>query len=200
MLLDVQSRAEYLVTEESVTGIAGDSKGDPKESRKINDQHLIPKSSLEKSGEKLELELEHQKSSKKRRRGRKPRTPVMKQVEQAYVHLHDLDWLQDSDLAQLPEVQERLNPMQVMPEAQALRELLMQAATQVVKDMASVPDKAGVRAFLEGYLRGKSVTEVAEELGVSREWASRAYRREAFGLATMQFIKLISSDSPTINV
>ena len=46
--------------------------------------------------------------------------------------------------------------------------------------MGAVPDKSGVTVFLERYLAGKSVTEIAQELGVSREWVSRAYGKEAW--------------------
>ena len=63
-----------------------------------------------------------------------------------------------------------------------------------------MPDKTEVKTFLEMYLDGKSVTEIAQELGKSREWVSRAYRKEALALAGTQFIKLISAADPTINV
>lgn len=79
-----------------------------------------------------------------------------------------------------------------MPEAQALRSLLMEVARQVVQDLATMPDKSGVRVFLERYLEGKNLTEIARELGVSREWVARSYRREAFRLAGMQFVRLVS--------
>ena len=42
--------------------------------------------------------------------------------------------------------------------------------------------------FLERYLEGKQVVEIAKELGVSREWCSRNYRKEALRLAATQFI------------
>jgi uroporphyrinogen-III synthase len=51
-----------------------------------------------------------------------------------------------------------------------------------------------VAAFLTGYLAGKSVAEIAQEIGVRREWVSRAYRREAMALAIAQFIRLVSRD------
>ncbi|MDP6550282.1 MAG: hypothetical protein QF659_09450, partial [Dehalococcoidia bacterium] len=57
-----------------------------------------------------------------------------------------------------------------------------------------VPGKEGVAAFLTGYLAGKSVAEIAQEIGVRREWVSRAYRREAMALAIAQFIRLVSRD------
>jgi DNA-directed RNA polymerase specialized sigma24 family protein len=79
-----------------------------------------------------------------------------------------------------------------MPEAQALRDLLIAAARQVVGDMGQVPGKEGLAAFLKGYLAGRSVSEIAQELGVSREWCSRNYRREALKLAGMQFVRTIS--------
>jgi DNA-directed RNA polymerase specialized sigma24 family protein len=51
-----------------------------------------------------------------------------------------------------------------------------------------------VRLFLVRYLEGKKVAEIAEELGVSREWCSKAYRREALRLAGMQFVRSVSRD------
>ncbi len=67
-----------------------------------------------------------------------------------------------------------------------------------MRDISSVRDKSSVRVFLERYLEGKTVREIAEELGVSREWASRGYRREAFNLAGMQFVRLISHDGNSL--
>ncbi len=73
----------------------------------------------------------------------------------------------------------------------------MQAAEQVITDLETVPDKGSMRVFLEGYLRGKSVTELAQELDVTREWASRRFRKEAIGLASTQFIRMVSrADEP----
>ena len=36
-----------------------------------------------------------------------------------------------------------------------------------------------------------------EGLGVSREWVSRSYRKEALGLAVAQFVRLVSREDPT---
>ncbi len=73
----------------------------------------------------------------------------------------------------------------------------MQAARQVIADLKTMPDKAQVKDFLEGYLLGKSVTELAQELDVSREWASRRFRKEALGLASAQFIRMVSREDET---
>ena len=80
----------------------------------------------------------------------------------------------------------------MMPEAQALRSLLIGATGQVIEDVKHVPGKEGVVAFLKGYLAGRSVAEIAQEFGVSREWCSRNYRREALRLAGMHFVRSIS--------
>ena len=120
---------------------------------------------------------------------------TLAQVQQAYTHLHDLDWLQECDLARSPEVLEKVQPEQMMPEAQALRGLLIAAAHQVVEEIGPVPGKEGIASFLEGYLAGKSVADVAKELGVSREWCSRNYRREALRLAGMHFVRSLFVES-----
>jgi len=131
------------------------------------------------------------------RRGRKRKTPLMDKVAQAYAHLHDLDYLQDCPLSKLPEVTDEVQIHQIMPEAQALRRLLTEAAEQVVRDVESVPSLSNVRQFLTRYVDGKKIAEIAEELRVSREWVSRAYRKEAFGMAGAQFVRLVSKgDTP----
>ena len=76
----------------------------------------------------------------------------------------------------------------MMPEAQARRRLLIAAAHRVIEDMGHVPGNEGVAAFLQGYLEGRSVAEIAKDLGVSREWCSRNCRKEGLRLAGMQFV------------
>ena len=46
-----------------------------------------------------------------------------------------------------------------------MREVLLEAARQVLKDIGNVPDQSRVRYFLEGYMEGKSVAQIARELG-----------------------------------
>ena len=149
---------------------------------------------LLKSPAKSETEVEP-KPAQGKRRGRPPKTPLMEQVEQAYTQLHDLDWLQECDLARLPAVVDQVQPNQMMPEAQALRSLLIAASNQVIEGIGALPGKEGVTAFLRGYLAGKSVAEIAQELGVSREWCSRNYRREALRLAGMHFVRSTSVEN-----
>lgn len=127
-----------------------------------------------------------------RKRGRKPKIPLMEQVELAYGHLHNLDWLQECGLASLTAVQERVQRHHTMPEAQALRGLLTESALRVIEDIKQVPSMVSLKVFLERYLQGKKVTEIAKELRVSREWCSRSYRKEAFRLAGIQFVRSVS--------
>jgi hypothetical protein len=98
--------------------------------RETSDQKQKPESEIEKSGPKSETEIEDREPS--RRPGRRPRTPLMNQVEEAYLHFHDWDWLQECDLAKLPQVQQRVNPRQIMPEAQALRGLLLRLPARLL--------------------------------------------------------------------
>ena len=57
----------------------------------------------------------------------------------------------------------------------------------LAEGVKQVPGKESVAAFLSGYFVGRSAAEIAWELGVSREWCSRNYRREALTLTGMQF-------------
>jgi len=198
--VDFSLVSDYLDTPKSVSEItslepASNESSHPVSTEpKFDVQVLIPNSEVEKSGEKSALELEPEISIPKtiRRRSKKGR---LQQIEDAYTHLHDLDRLGTSDLTRLPEVIERINPMQVMAEGQALREMLLEAARQVLKDISAVPGKSNVHYFLEEYLKGKSVSQIADELGVTRSWCSRAYRKEAFQLTSTQFVKLISLEN-----
>jgi len=105
-----------------------------------------------------------------KKRGRKPKMPLMKEVELAYGHLHDLDWLQECGLTNLPSVQKQSHHHNFMPEAQALRVLLIEAAQQVIQETVKIPGMESETAFLKSYLAGKKVSEIARELGVTREW------------------------------
>ena len=67
----------------------------------------------------------------------------------------------------LQEVQQRINPRHTMPEAQAPRSLLVEAAQQAVQGIGDVPDMVSMKVFLERYQQSKKVAEIAEELGVS---------------------------------
>lgn len=165
----------------------------PRSSRSVH-ENQIPIPRPVKSRARLEPERA---PAPPRRRSRRARTPLLDEIEQAYVHLHDMDWLQESNLARLPEVTRHVNLKQAMPHAQALRALLTTAAHKVVKDMNATPDKSKAALFLRRYIEGKSVTEIAREMGVRREWVSRSYRGEAFKLAGEQFVRLISrEDTP----
>ena len=120
----------------------------------------------------------------------RPDAALLQHVLEAYGHLHDLDWLQDSPLTGLEAVRERTNPLAPMPEAQALRGLLVDAAQRAAAHARDIPLQAPLHLFLTRYVEGKRVTEIAGELGVSREWCSRAYRKQALKLTGMQFLRL----------
>lgn len=121
----------------------------------------------------------------------RPATPLIRQLVRAFGHLHDLDRLDESPLVALEIVQESMNRLSPMPEAQALRALLVEAATRAAHHASEVPTQEPLRHFLEQYLKGKSVTEIAAELGVSREWCSRAYRKQALEIAALQCERMI---------
>lgn len=122
-------------------------------------------------------------------------TPLFRECVRAYMHLHDLDYLQASPLVKLEIVRERMNHLSAMAEARALRAVLVEAATHAARDAIDLPTQAPLQHFLEQYLAGKRVSEIAADLGVTREWCSRAYRRQALELAAMQCERLISIGS-----
>ncbi len=80
-----------------------------------------------------------------------------------------------------------------MPEGNALRELLMDAAKRAIIDLSSMAAKQNIGLFLRKYLEGKKITWISREMGVSREWCSRHYRKEAIKLATTHFLTITSN-------
>ena len=120
----------------------------------------------------------------------RPRSARVRQFVQAYEHLHDLDWLDRSPLVEIEAVRDRMNHLAPMPEAQALRGLLLDGARLAARHAGDLPFHAPLRLFLERYVEGKRITEIASEIGVSREWCSRAYRRQALELAALQCFRL----------
>ena len=103
---------------------------------------------------------------------------MLQHVLEACGDPHDLDWLQDSPLTGLDAVRERANPLAPMPEAQALRAgcswlrrsaLPAMPGTYRFRRRCTCSSRASVEA--------KRVTEIAGELGVSREWCSRLILR-----------------------
>lgn len=132
-------------------------------------------------------------SARGRSRRSREDSALLGQVIEAYRHLDDLDWLDASPLARTRAVREQAMPLAPMPEAQALRRLLVDAARRAAEHTAEIPSHEPLGVFLRSYVAGKRVAEIAEELGVSREWCSRAYRKRALGLAGRQFARLAAS-------
>ena len=133
---------------------------------------------------------------KSRRRGRPPKIPSLKLVQDSCGHLHDLEWLQECILTSFPIMQQGALQYQFMAEGQALRATLIESASQVAVEIAQIPGMGNVNVFLKGYFsEGKRVSEIAKEVGVTREWCSRSYRTKAFRLASIQFIRAVSLDS-----
>lgn len=157
----------------------------PPMKRKRSASRSNPPSRPSKNGPKPEPE-------RRKSRQRQPSTQLLRRVSEAYAHLHDLDWLQESPLVELDAVRERRNALSPLPEAQALRGLLLEGAKRAAQHAASVPAQAPLATFLARYVEGRRIAEIAEELGVSREWCSRSYRKQALELAGRQFVSLNS--------
>ena len=82
-----------------------------------------------------------------------------------------------------------------MAEGRALRELLIEAADLAMQDLEALPRSQRAANFLRMYMEGKSVTEIAHTLGVTREWASRGPGKRAFTLVGEWFVRAISREA-----
>jgi hypothetical protein len=91
-------------------------------------------------------------------------------------------------LVKLPAVKERLQANKTMPEGQALRGLLIEATLKAIGDLSSVAAKSNVALFLKKYIEGKKITWISREVGVSREWCTKSYRKEAIKVAAFHFL------------
>jgi len=69
-----------------------------------------------------------------------PKTLIMEQVEQAYITLRNLDWLQETGLAREPKMTDKAR-----------------LDHTIVMDVGPIPSKESVPASLTGALAGKSV-------------------------------------------
>ena len=76
-----------------------------------------------------------------------------------------------------------------MPEAMALRRLLIENLQGVVLARNAIPGMEKHCLFLNEYVQGKSVTAIAELLGITRSYTSRKYRKEALDLVVAHFIE-----------
>jgi hypothetical protein len=134
---------------------------------------------------------------RRKKAGRKPRISLMAEVQRCMSTL-DLDRLSESYLINLPAIQRRIQPHRTMAAPRALREALLQAMSLTIRDIEHIPSLSNVKIFLERRLRGDSVSQIARDLNLSREWVSRHYRSRAYRLAAEMFVILVSFDESGI--
>ena len=91
-------------------------------------------------------------------------------------------------------IQSRVRRQETMPEGQTLRRLTAEAVDRVAQELSSQPRKSRITGYLQGHVKGAATPEIAEELGVTREWCSRSYAMEALRLVALQFTRLITAD------
>ena len=64
----------------------------------------------------------------------------------------------------------------------------------LVRQMGDVPDQVALKVFLKPHLVGKRNAEIADKLGVIREWCSPTYCKRTLELAGMQCVRLVSTE------
>ena len=112
---------------------------------------------------------------------------------EALMHLHDLDWLDTSRVAEHPMVLGRVNPADAMGRGQALRRLLLYSLERTLAALSDIPGYEGVVGFLRGYQKRQPVTTIAEQLGVRRENVFRYHRPKALRLVARSFLELLGN-------
>lgn len=78
----------------------------------------------------------------------------------------------------------------VHPRALALREIVKRVTSRVLADLEDEAELRMVRAFLDLYRSGATVSSVARRLGVSREHCSRSVKKRALLLLAEAFAQL----------
>ena len=126
-----------------------------------------------------------------RKRGRKSEEEIVRQVAHALKHMGDLEFLQESSLGKLSSVRELAVSeyrRTIFPLGFALRCLLSDAVDAVLYDLAQMPNYDRERKFLQGIVRGESVSEISRKLGLSREHVTRTIQPRALSLVARAFV------------
>jgi hypothetical protein len=125
-----------------------------------------------------------------KKRGRKSGEELTRQVGLALKHLQELEWLEESPLARLPEVlnlAEGTYRDSALPAGFALSSLLIYAAKIVLRDLGDLPGYQREIMFLKAYLKCQSVVEISRSLGLCREHVARSIQPRAIGLVARVF-------------
>lgn len=127
------------------------------------------------------------------RRGRIPHAAYTKAVGRTLAQ----DWyaLEQCDLLTQLELVDQLviaNPSRYLSKGAAVRAILDKAAAQVVAACRQSSDRGSARIaeFVEARCRGRSVSEIARDWGLSREYVSRRVGRQAMRLVTDRVLAL----------
>lgn len=127
------------------------------------------------------------------RRGRIPHAVYVEAVGRALIQ----DWYaleQCEVLTQLELVDQLViaNPSRYLSKGAAVRAILDKAAAQVVAACRQSSDRGSARiaSFLEAQARGESVSDIARDWGLTREYVSRRVGRHAIHLVTDRVLAL----------
>ena len=118
------------------------------------------------------------------KRGPLGKDGVQREAIEALQNLHDLDALDACRLVRhdVVKVLSSLRSDAAMPEAQAIRHLLLIAVQRVYVALKEAPGNTRSCEFLEELVNGLSMTEIAKKLGISRTNLYKVDRAKNFRL------------------
>ena len=131
----------------------------------------------------------HSTIRKTRTAGRRPRSTWARRVAFGLRHLTDPFTLRTPELVRLAAV-DRLRaeryPRMAFGRALALRDLLTQAVEHACVALPHPLDR-----FLQRYAQGVPIAVIARDLGLTRQYISRAYRPKCIEAVTSEFLALV---------
>lgn len=106
-------------------------------------------------------------------------------IDNALRHIDDRIELNRNPLARLNFIQRMAKERyrgHIHPRGLALRQLLIECIERITGDLKDEPAQARVCRYLTGRREGLNCRQISSELGLSREYVSRAYRPKALEL------------------
>lgn len=118
---------------------------------------------------------------------------MIARLDDALKNLGDRSALSRSPLARLDRVQgmaaDRYSD-KLMPRGLALRQVITEAVLRICAELGDEPGLAKPCRYLDLRAKGLKCTEVAAELGLTREHVSRTVRPKALGLLLEEFLSV----------
>ena len=133
------------------------------------------------------------------KRGRKSGDEIARQVAHALKHMQELERLEESPLGKLGLVHDMAGKEfrhTMFPVGFALRRLLSDTVDAVLHDLEQIQNYDRERRFLQGVIKGESVSDISRSIGLSREHVTRTIQPRAISFVSRVFLNRVTRPEP----